>query len=94
MERCADVIESVEQLRIELADVSECPRHLECRADLARASERVEVARVPVLALRASAFRDVESDTRHRPSQLVRERRIPPTNAVRHNAWWRCPESC
>ena len=62
VESCADSIESSEEPGVDLSDICESLRDLERGADFPRASKRIEVARVPVLALRASAFGDVESD--------------------------------
>ena len=62
VESCADLIESSNEPCVDLADISERLRDLERGADFSRASERIEVASVPVPPLRASAFCDVESD--------------------------------
>ena len=48
---CSDVIESRDEVYIEVAQVAEGVSDFECRGDFARTAESVEVSRVPVLAL-------------------------------------------
>ena len=50
IESRANAIESIEQRRIELPDVSERLRDLECSADLSRAPECIEMPRILQLA--------------------------------------------
>jgi len=51
------------ELSIELTDVPERQSDLQCRVDLERAAEPVEVARIAILALGAAAFADVQRDS-------------------------------
>ena len=63
IQRCADMANALYELSIELTDVPERQSDLQCRVDLERAAEPVEVARIAILALGAAAFADVQRDS-------------------------------
>ena len=94
VESCADLIESRREPAVDLSDVSERVRDFERRADLSCAAERVVVPGVPVLALRPSAFRNVESDRSHRAPHLIRESCISPPHEFRKPSHVRTTSDC